>query len=95
MPSGQGQTTEQGSRANLRKECSLKKKRSNDGKFKEDMSEHMVLQKWPKFLDLQVKLPDLGETAALVETRWMCPGNSATLEEIEESRREAHCRTPY
>ena len=44
----------------------MKKKRGSDAKFKEDMPEGMVLEKWPKLLDVQVKL---GETAALEEMR--------------------------
>jgi hypothetical protein len=65
-----------------------------DGKFKEDMPEDTMLDKWPKLLDLQVKLPDPGETAALVEMRTMCPGKPATQEEIEEACRETPFRTP-
>ena len=52
-------------RKNLRKELYLKKKRGSDGKFKEDMPEGILLEKWPKFLDLQVKLPEPGETDTL------------------------------
>ena len=88
-------TTEHVSRHYARKECYLKKKRGNDAKFKEDMSDHMVLQKWPKFLELQVKLPDPGEPAALVEMRTMCPGKPATLEEISEICKETPFRTPF
>ena len=88
-------TTEHVSRHYARKECYLKKKRGTDAKFKEDMSEHMVLQKWPKFLVLQVQLPDPGESAALVEMRTMCPGKPATLEDIEEACRETPFRTPF
>ena len=51
----------------------MKKKRGNDCKFKDDMPEGMVLDRWPKFLDLQVKLPDPGEPAALVDMKTMCP----------------------
>ena len=40
------------------------------------------LGKWPKFVDLRVELPDLGEPAALVEMRTMCPGRAATLQEV-------------
>ena len=51
--------------------------------------------KWPKLLDLQEKLPDLGESAALVEMRRMCPGKQATLEEIEEACRATPFLTPF
>ena len=54
-----------------------------------------MLSRWPKFLDLQVKLPDPGETAALVEMRWMCPGKAATLEEIDEICRETPFHTSF
>ena len=81
-------TTEQNERGVLRKECFLKKKRGIDRKFKEDMSEGMLLEKWPKFLDLQVKLPNPGETAALAEMRKMCPGQPATLQDIEDIHRK-------
>ena len=61
-----GQMTQnQCDRNNLRKECYLKRKRGNNGKFKEDMPEGILLEKWPKFLDLQVKLPEPGETDTL------------------------------
>ena len=69
---------DQRTRANLRGECYLKKKRGHDCKFKEDLSKDMVLERWPKFLDPQAKLPDPGETAALVEMRKMCPGKPST-----------------
>ena len=77
------------------KNVMLKKKRGNDCKFKDDMPEGMVLDRWPKFLDLQVKLPDPGEPAALVDMKTMCPGKAATLQEIEGACRETHFRTPY
>ena len=93
MPSDM--TKDQRTRANLRGECYLKKKRRNDGKFKEDLPNDLVLEKWLKFLDLQAKLPNPGETAALAEMRKMCPGQLATLQEIEEIHREMHFRTPY
>ena len=88
-------TQDQRDRKALRKECYLKKKRGMDAKFKEDMPEGALLGKWPKFLDLQVSLPDPGETAALVEMRNMCPGKSATLEKIEEACQETRFRTPF
>ena len=72
MPSDM--TKDQRTRANLRGECYLKKKRSNGGRFKEGLSNDLVLEKWLKFLDLQAKLPNPGETAALAEMRKMCPG---------------------
>ena len=93
MPSDM--TKDQRTRANLRGECYLKKKRSNGGRFKEGLSNDLVLEKWLKFLDLQAKLPNPGETAALAEMRKMCPGQLATLQEIEEIRRETHFRTLY
>ena len=65
---------DQRDRKALRKECYLKKKRGTDAKFKEDMPEGMLLVKWPKFFNLQMKLPDPGEPVALVEMRKMCPG---------------------
>ena len=43
----------------------------------------------------KVKLPDPGESAALVEMRTMCPGKPATLEDIEEACRETPFRTPF
>ena len=82
-------------RKNLRKECYLNKKRGSNGKFKEDIPEGILLDKLPKFLDIQVKLPELGETAALVEMRRMCPGKAASLEEIEEACRETRFHTPF
>ena len=75
--------------------CFLKKKRGSDNKFKEDMPEGMLLAKWLKFMDLQVKLPDPGESVALVEMRKMCPGKPATLEEIEEISQETPFHTPF
>ena len=75
--------------------CFLKKKRGSDNKFKEDMPEGMLIEKWPKFLDLQAKLPEPGETAALVEMRKMCLGKPATFEELEETCRETPFHTPF
>ena len=46
-------------------------------------------------MDLQVKLPDPGETAALVEMRMMCLGKLATLEEIEEISRGTPFHAPF
>ena len=69
-----GSTNDNTERHHLRKECYLKKKRGMDRKFKEDMSEAMLLTKWPKLLNLQMKLPDPGPLVALVEMRTMCPG---------------------
>ena len=54
-----------------------------------------MLSRWPKFLDLQVKLPDPGEIAALMEMRKMCPGKPATLEEIKEISQETPFQTPF
>ena len=79
----------------MRKECWLKKKRGTDNKFKEDMPEAMLVEKWQKFLDVQVKLSDHGETAALAEMLRMCPGETATLEDIEKACRETPFRTPF
>ena len=75
--------------------CFLKKKRGSDNKFKEDMPEAMLVEKWPKLLDVQVKLSDPGETAALAEMLRMCPGETATLEDIEKACRETPFRTPF
>ena len=77
-------SSKQQDRKNLRTELYLKKKRGHDYKYKEDMPQVMLLGKWPKFLDLQAKLPDPGESAALVEMREMCLGKPASLEEIKE-----------
>ena len=68
---------------------------SRDNKYKNEIKEPGLLRRWPMFLDLQVKLPDPGEAAALVEMRKMCPGKAATLEEIKVSCRQADFRTPY
>ena len=66
-----------------------------DSKFKEDMPAGMLLEKWPKFLDLQVTLPSPGELVALAEMQRMSPGKPATLEDIEEACRETPFRTPF
>ena len=84
---------DQVNRTQLRCECySGKTKRS---KYKDAVKEPGLLSRWPKFLDLQVKLPDPGETAALVEMRKMCPGQPATLEEIEAACKETPFHTPF
>ena len=89
MPGVSGDVNnDQVNRTQLRCECySGKTKRS---KYNDAVKEPGLLSRWPKFLGLQVKLPDPGETAALVEMRKMCPGQPATLEEIE-----AAFRTPF
>ena len=73
----------------------LYKGRSKDSKYKDEIKELGLLSRWPKFLDLQVKLPDPVEAAALVEMRKMCPGKPATLEEIKEISRETPFQTPF
>ena len=73
----------------------LYKAKSKDSKYKDDIKEPGLLSRWPKFMDLQVKLPDPGETVALVEMRKMCPGKPATLEEIEEISQETPFHTPF
>ena len=70
----------------------------DDNKYKKDLDEQGkggTLEKWPKLLDLQVKLPGPGESAALVEMRKMCPGAAAPLEEIEEACRATAFHTPF
>ena len=66
----------------------LYKCKSKGSKYKDDIKEPGLLSRWPKFMDLQVKLPEPGEATALVEMRKMCPGKPATLEEIKEISRE-------
>ena len=73
----------------------LYKGKSKDSKYQDEIKEPGLLTRWPKFLELQVKLPDPGEPAALVEMRTMCPGKPATLEEISEICKETPFRTPF
>ena len=73
----------------------LYKAKSHGSKYKDDIKEPGLLDRWPKFMDLQVKLPDPGETAALVGMRKMCPGQPATLEEIETVCQETPLHTPF
>ena len=73
----------------------LFKGKSKDSKYTCPIKEPGLLSRWTKFLGLQVKLPDPGETAALVEMRKMCPGQPATLEEIEAACKETPFRTPF
>ena len=80
-------------RRNLRKECYTGRWRNTPAKYIPE--DKLVDEKWPEFLDLQVKLPEPGEAVALVEMRKMCPGKAATLAEIEEASRETHFRTPH
>ena len=73
MPGASGDTTsDQKNRTKSRKELYTGKDKHS--KYKVPIKEAGLLSKWPKFLDLQVKLPDPGEAAALVEMRTMCPG---------------------
>ena len=60
------------------------------------MSEAMLLTEWPKLMDLQMKMAmaQAGDAALLVEMGKMCPGQPATLEEIEEISRETPFHTP-
>ena len=80
-------------RRNLRKECYTGRWRNTPAKY--IPKDKLVDEKWPEFLDLQVKLPEPGEAVALVEMRKMCPGKAATLADIEEASRETHFRTPH
>ena len=61
------------------------------------MPEAMLLTKWPKFMDLQMKMAmaHAGDAALLVEMRKMCPGKPTTLEEIEEISQETPFHTPF
>ena len=73
----------------------LYKGKSKDNKYTQTIKEPGLLSRWPKFLDLQMKLPIPGVSVALREMESMCPGKAATLEEIKVSCREAEFRTPY
>ena len=86
-------SADQQNRKQWRCECFTGKRKEN--KFTKPVGEHGLLSRWPKFLDLQVKLPDPGELAALVEMREMCPGKPATLEEIAAMCEETPYRTPF
>ena len=86
-------STDQQNRRHWRTE--LYKAKSQASKYNDEIKEPGLLSRWPKFLDLQVKLPDPGGTVALVEMRRMCPGKPATLEEIEEVCSETCFRTPF
>ena len=86
-------STDQQNRRQWRTE--LYKAKSQASKYNDEIKEPGLLSRWPKFLDLQVKLPDPGETAALMEMRKMCPGKPATLEEIKEISRETPFQTPF
>ena len=73
MPGASGKmNSDQSKRTRLRKELLTGK--SEDSKYKREIKELGLLSRWPKFLGLQVKLPDPGETAALMEMRKMRPG---------------------
>ena len=80
-------------RRNLRKECYTGRWRNTPAKYIPE--DKLVDEKWPEFLDLQVKLPEPGEAVALVEMRKMCPGGGATFAEIEEASRETHFHTHH
>ena len=54
-----------------------------------------MVKRWPKFLDLQIKLPEPGELVALEQMKSMCPGREADQVEIREVCREMSCRTPF
>ena len=58
--------------------------KSKDSKYKEDIKQRDLLKRWPKFLDLQAKLPGPGGLAALLEMQLMCPRKDATKEAIGE-----------
>ena len=83
---------EQRNRERRREE--LYKAKSQHSNYKEDIKEKDLLARWPKFLDLQVKLPDPGEAATLVEMRKMRPGKAASKEDIEGVCWERLFRTP-
>ena len=53
--------SEQWMRTALRTE--LYKAKSKSSKHKDDIKERGLLSRWPKFLDLQMKLPEPGEPA--------------------------------
>ena len=73
----------------------LWKGKSEHTQYKETIKEPGLLDRWPKFLDLQARLPDPGGPAALVEMRKMCAGKAATLEEMEEACRETAFHNPF
>ena len=86
MPGASGNmTNDNANRTKWRTE--LYKAKSHGSKYKEDIKEPGLLSRWPKFLDLQTKLPDPGEVAALLEMRSMCLGKDASKEEIGEACR--------
>ena len=66
----------------LRKECYLTKSRGIDWKLNKDMSEALLVKKWPKFLQLEMELPKPTAAEVLANLRLMCPCAPATHEGI-------------
>ena len=87
-----GQSNDQKSRTLWRNECYTGK--SKDSKYTSSIKEPGLIDRWPKFLHLQVKLPDPGVSAALFEMRRMCPGEPASSDEIEKLCKETPFHTP-
>ena len=91
--------------AMLRKECLLRKARENTGKYVLELSESALLEKWSKYLGLQIELATTrdeekgttgkGVTAVLADIREMCPGVPTSLEVLESVCQEAPFYTPW
>ena len=95
MPGASGEKTDdQCNRTKWRTE--LYKAKSKDSKYKHEIKEPGLLSRWPKCMDLQMKMAmaHAGDAALLVEMQKMCPGKPTTLEEIEEISRETPFHTP-
>ena len=81
----------------LRRECYTKYKRGNDNKFREKFKpteQSMLLSKWPKLFDLEMK-GDQDKATALAQMAMMCPGKPATLVEIKEICQETTFYSPF
>ena len=72
--------TERKNANQLRKELYTAKDHSS--KSREDLKEPGLLSRWPKFLQLEMKLPKPSPTEVLANMRLMCPCEPVTNEEI-------------
>ena len=93
MPGASGDVNnDQKTRTKLRNE--LYKSKSEHTRYKESIKEPGLLERWPKFLQLQFDLPTPTKSEALAQMAAMCPGKPASLEEIADIIEQTPYKTP-
>ena len=79
-------------RTKLRNE--LYKGKSEHSAYKDPIKELGLLERWPKFLQLQYDLPTPTKSEALAQMLATCPGKRTSLEEIADIIQDTPYETP-